>query len=60
MSKEGETTWVLLQANMALDKLVTLITWINTKRNFPQDSHFCETMLEDNYKFRKGIANFKS
>lgn len=58
MSKEGATT-SLLQTTAALDKASYHHYLHYSNWNFLQHSRFCEAMLEDNYKFRKGIANFK-
>lgn len=59
MSKEGATTSLLLQTTVAPDKASYHHHLHYSNWNFLQHSHFCEAMLEDTYKFGKGIANFK-
>lgn len=58
MSKQGATTPLVLHSTVALDEAsyhhhLNYWDW-----NILQNMHF-EAMLEDNYKFRKGIDNFK-
>lgn len=58
MSKEGATTSRVLHSTVALDKASCHHHLNYSDWNFLQNLHF-ETMLEENYKLRKGIANFK-
>lgn len=59
MSKEGATTSLVLHSTVALDKASYHHHLNYSGWNILQNLPFFETMLEDNYKFRKGVANFK-